>query len=106
MEARRLAAQECERLADRGQGCVTLQSVVPAACQGRVSVLFTALDTQVWGTHNEETGNVHLHESRDPLDEDLLDVAAERTLAHGGTVYAVPADEVPCGGAAAATLRY
>lgn len=104
--ARQGAAEECRRVADTKKGGITVQDVVPAACNARVAVLFVAINTHVWGTHDEATGQVDIHESRQPLDEDLLDLAAERTLANGGTVYAVPPDEVPCGGVIAATFRF
>jgi len=47
-----------------------------------------------------------VHETEEPGDEDLLDVAAIQTVLNSGTVYAVKAEEVPGGGPAAALFRY
>jgi hypothetical protein len=48
-----------------------------------------------------------VHESRQPGDQDLLDLAAVQTLAHAGDVYAVTPDEVPdARSPVAAVFRY
>jgi hypothetical protein len=45
-------------------------------------------------------------EQRSAQDQDLLNVAAMETFVAGGTVYAVPPDEVPGRGSVAAVFRY
>ena len=47
-----------------------------------------------------------MHDQRQPGDEDLLDRAAVHTLLTAGTIFAVPPQQVPGPGPAAALLRY
>ena len=58
------------------------------------------------GRRRPATGQVAMHDQPQPGDEDLLDRAAVHTLLASGTVYAVPAAQVPGPGPAAALLRY
>jgi hypothetical protein len=81
--------------------------IVTAAREGRVETLFVARDAAAaWGVHDIDTGTVEVHEKLLPGDEDLLELAVAETLAHQGTVYSVPAEEMPSSGPAAAILRY
>ena len=50
--------------------------------------------------------SVSIHESAEPVDEDLLDRAAAETIAHGGTAYALAEDAVPGPHLISAILRY
>jgi hypothetical protein len=84
----------------------TIEEIVSAAAYGRADTLFVAVDTEQWGTFNYETSKVELHPAPQPGDEDLLDLAAIQTLMHGGTVYALPADQVPEGAPMTAIFRY
>ena len=47
-----------------------------------------------------------LHPAPEPGDQDLLDLAAIRTLVSGGAVYALPPEEVPDGALLAAVFRF
>lgn len=49
---------------------------------------------------------VYLHPEKEAGDEDLLDFVAAHTLLNGGTVYAVPFEEIPYSTAVAAIYRY
>jgi hypothetical protein len=71
-----------------------------------VEQLFVAVESHRWGTFDPETGRVEIKEENGPRDDDLLDLAAVRTLLNGGEVHAVRADEVPGRGDAAAVLRF
>jgi hypothetical protein len=95
--AQQRAAAQYRQVAGTGHASCDLEAIVAAACQGRVETLFVALDRQVWGVFDPSTGRVEQHEQ--PLfgDVDLLDHAAAHTLAHGRTVYAVQAEQVPSG---------
>lgn len=94
-EARKKAAALFVQLAGTGRSSNDLKEIAKAAYEGRVEVLFLALDQQRWGTYDAAGGTVALHEQAAPGDEDLLNFAAVRTLLLGGTVYAVKTDEVP-----------
>jgi Bacterial archaeo-eukaryotic release factor family 3 len=105
--ARQQAAQQYQQAAARRQGAACdVTQVVRAALQGRVDTLFVAAGQQRWGTADPRTGQVAIHGQPQPGDEDLLDRAAVDTLLTGGTVYAVPTEQVPGAGPAAALLRY
>jgi hypothetical protein len=81
----------------------SVERVVPAACRGAVEVLFLA-PRPITGRLLEPSGEVELHEPAQPGDEDLLNLAAIHTLRHGGTVYTMPADQLPGGSSLAALL--
>jgi hypothetical protein len=84
----------------------TLADVLAAAQQGRVQSLFVAAGVQLWGSFNTRMSVVSVCEEPMPGTQDLLNLAALRTLTNGGSVYAVPPREVPGGGALAAVYRY
>jgi len=83
-----------------------VKDTILAAYQGRVDKLFVALDVQVWGAADLESGEVEQHEERQPGDEDLLDLASINTVLTDGVVYAMEAEEVPGGSPLAAVLRF
>ncbi len=82
------------------------ETFVPAAVGGRVESLFVNTDAQLWGTIDELAGSVEVHSVRQAGDEDLLDLAALRTILAGGDVFPVPGPEMPRDAAAVALLRY
>jgi hypothetical protein len=89
-----------------GQASYRLTEVIAAAYYGRIDTLFTPLTKQLWGRFNQQTGEVTLDQDSTPDNNDLLDMAAIQTLLNGGTVYAVPAHEMPEGQSLAAIFRY
>lgn len=84
----------------------SLTDVVVAAHGGRVATAFVPLGVQRWGVFDAESQQVDEHAQRDPGDRDLLDAIAVETLAHGGHVYVVDADDVPRDAPVVAALRY
>lgn len=102
------AAARYQELAGRGSQLASdsVEEVVMAAYRGRVDRLFVAVGVQVWGTADRESGEVYAHETMEPGDEDLLDVAATHTLVNDGDVYAVEPERIPNGAPLAATFRY
>lgn len=95
-----LSGREDERASNN------LVHVVRAAVEGRISTLFVAKDVQVWGVYRAHSHKIHVHLTRQPGDQDLLDVAAVQTFLGGGTVYVVPRDALPGGEHVAAVFRY
>jgi hypothetical protein len=83
-----------------------LSEIVLAAHDKRVATLFVTLGAQCWGTCDARARRVDLHETLLPGDEDLLNLAAMRTYANGGTVFAVSSDQMPDPKPAAAIFRY
>jgi hypothetical protein len=83
-----------------------VSAIVQAAYHGRIASLFLALDEEQWGTFDPRTSTIHLHETADPGDEDVLDLAATQTILHGGTVYALERKDMPDHALLAALYRY
>lgn len=61
--------------------------VVPAAHGGLVGELYLDCSFQVWGRYDQKTSAVTLAKGMGPDADDLIDLAAVRTLAHGGRVH-------------------
>ncbi len=93
-------------VADTPTGTADVKRAIRAAHQGRVETLFVAIGKHLWGTWDEVTEAIHLHDGPESGDMDLLDAAAAQAWLRGGAVFAVPPDEVPGGGRLAAVLRY
>ncbi|MFO8008207.1 MAG: hypothetical protein R6V05_10775 [Candidatus Brocadiia bacterium] len=100
------AVGACLRFAEGERGSTDLNEVLKAAGSGRVEVLLTDLDRHEWGRYDPSSGYVHLHYREETGDEDLLDWAAVHTLRHGGTVFALPTEQMPNGWEVAAVFRY
>ena len=83
-----------------------LATVLAAADAGRVDTLFVALDESRWGVFDPETGDVREADPADRGADELLDRATVLTLSHGGSVYGLPARELPQPGEVAALFRY
>jgi hypothetical protein len=80
--------------------------IIEAAFYGRIEILFVALGQRVWGRFDADTGAVELHEEKESGDDDLLNRAAIQTMINGGTIYAVPLEEMPDQAALVAVFRY
>lgn len=80
--------------------------VIPAAYYGQVSQLFVEKDEHIWGTFNEETTELELHETQKEGDECLLDKAVMKTIQHGGEVFFLTKDHMPTQSKLVAMLRY
>jgi hypothetical protein len=104
-QAQKKAAAQYHQLAGTGNTAREVKEVVPAAYQGRVETLFVAFNRQRWGRFDSAARRVEEHEQPRPGDEDLLNLAAVSTLAHGQTVYAVEPGQVPDGGLVAAVFH-
>jgi hypothetical protein len=95
-----------DRYIGTGLASYDLETIVPAAYDGRIDTLFVAVGIRQWGTFSPETREIQLHQEAATHDEDLLDFAAVHTFVNGGTVYATGPDQVPGGHHAAAVFRY
>jgi len=114
-KVRPLFQQGCERDAERYHRAVEcvparasndLETVLLAALDGRVDVLWVATDEHLWGRFDVETRRLDRHEGRRPNDEELLNDAAVLALRSGSVVYALPRDALPAPGPIAATFRF
>jgi hypothetical protein len=107
MKNQKEASARYHRTAGAGLTSTDLRQIVPAARHARVEVLFVALDEQRWGRYDPYRNGVTLKDRALNDSEDLLNLAAVETLAHGGTVYALDSDQLPePKSSAAALLRF
>ena len=109
LEDRRRAAARYGNLSGTGRASSRYDEILPAAHDGRIDTLFVARGVRLWGSYDLKKREVHLEEDQTIQrnhSEDLLDLAAVQTFLNGGTVYAVPQQEIPDGQAMAAIFRY
>lgn len=83
-----------------------IEGILNAAYAGRIETLFVSKDQHVWGRYDAQAKLLYLHKTQEPGDEDVLDLAALRTLVHNGAVYALKSDKMPTKAAGAAAWRY
>ncbi|MFM8273604.1 MAG: hypothetical protein ACKODX_14940 [Gemmata sp.] len=101
-ESIRRAVGVYQQAAGVGKATADSKRVIPAAYRGEVETLFVAQGQHLWGTLDPLAGDIELHEKHEIGDEDLINVAAIHTLRHGNSVFALPLDGMPGGGALAA----
>jgi Bacterial archaeo-eukaryotic release factor family 3 len=82
-----------------------LRKVIAAAARGTVRFLFVPSTGEQWGLFAPPEA-VHVHDKRQPGDDELLNLAAVFTLRHGEPVYVVPASELREGAEVAAVFRF
>jgi hypothetical protein len=84
-----------------------LAEVLGGAHTGRVETLFVQRGEQRWGVFDLASGEVTLNADQGGLaDVDLIDLATRQTLAHGGDVHMVTAEDMPCDDAVGAVFRF
>lgn len=107
-EAEREAKARLGELRGTGRAAEDLEQVVQAAYWGQIDTLFVERGQHVWGHFDADANRVQVSDKDEPEpgDYDLLDLAARRTLAKGGTVFALKSERMPGKASAAAILRY
>lgn len=105
-QAEQTALAHYREMTATGKTSTDLKETIPAAYYGRVDQLFVAVGVQQWGSFDPDANNLQMHPQAEPGDEDLLNAAAIATILNGGTVYAVPPDQVPDSAPLAAVFRY
>ena len=83
-----------------------ISEALRAAEHGRVESLFIPKNRQVWGRYDKENDSKEISKDHPAGAQDLLDLAAAKTMRNGGDVYAMEPDEMPGGEWLAAVLRY
>lgn len=101
-QAQRNATALYQQLAGTGRTTNDVAQAIAAAYQGRIEIIFVAAGTEQWGTCGPLGTDLVTHATRQPGDEDLLNLAAMHTMLRGGVAYAVPPDKMPGGGVLAA----
>ena len=67
--------------------------------------MFVPSTGEQWGLF-QPPETVHIHNKKEPVDDELLNLAAMLTLRHGGEVYVVRADELREGAEVATVFRF
>lgn len=89
-----------------GKTAAEIDRIVPEAFNGRIDTLIVAMGEQQWGVYDEKNNEVILHGQKEPGDQDLLNLAACRTIVKGGSVYPVGKEDIADGASAMALFRY
>jgi len=82
-----------------------LRKVIAAAASGRVRLLFVPPTGEQWGLF-QPPETVHVHDKKEPGDDELVNLAAILVLRDGGEVHIVPSDEFREGAELAAVFRF
>jgi len=91
----RLQTAAISRLREaNGRSSHAIADILPAVQAGRVDTLFVRGNDNAWGKFLPDTMAVHLHSTRQPGDDDLLEWAVLETASRGGTVFVLPPDEL------------
>ncbi len=103
-----MVVKQYQQLAVTDKATDNIEEIVAAAFYGRVDKLILAVDIQVWGRFDPDTGKVLHYQEMQSKEDDLalLDFAAMHTLQKDGRVYALSQGEMPTGSPVAAILRY
>lgn len=89
------------------KGSDDLKTVSVAAVEGRIDTLLIEADRIIAKRiTNMETGNTQNKDINNPRVDDLLDDMSELVTKMGGTIYVLPADQMPTENGFAAILRY
>jgi hypothetical protein len=102
----RAALDNFNRLNGTGMTAKGLEETLQAARHGRVESLFLPMDEHVWGRFDPESGKVEVHEQQTPDNEELLNLAAVKTLASSGEVFGLETSRMPVNEPVVAVLRY
>ncbi|MGB3222947.1 MAG: hypothetical protein WBB23_09110 [Desulforhopalus sp.] len=89
-----------------GRGVDNLESVLTAAFDGRVDILFVAENEQVWGIFDPENRQVTVKKQDERKVVNLLDEAVYLTLNTKGTVHVKKNHDMPTDTIICAQLRY
>jgi hypothetical protein len=89
-----------------GTALVDMSDIARAATYGAVETLVFDMDRRVPGSLDEQTGVIDFAADDAPGHYGVVDEIVRRSLASKAKVYAVRAEDVPGGGAAAAAVRF
>ena len=99
------AVKQYEDLKSTGKTLSGVDEVVAAAVQGRIDTLFVSLNEHVWGRYAISENEIRLEHSGQTA-EDLLDLAAVKTLFQSGKVFGMHRSEIPDGHQLAGIARF
>ncbi|MHA6248557.1 baeRF7 domain-containing protein [Pontibacter sp. CAU 1760] len=76
-----------QNVAGTGSTSEDIATVAAEAVHGRVDTLFISPSTPVWGTYDPTSATAEIHSEYQRGDDDLVNLAAIKTIAQGGKVY-------------------
>ncbi|MHC2992236.1 hypothetical protein OB13_11795 [Pontibacter sp. HJ8] len=76
-----------ENVAGTGVTSEDIATVAAEAVHGRIDTLFIAPSQPVWGTYDSKNATAVVHEDYQRGDDDLINLAAIKTLSQGGKVF-------------------
>ncbi|GAB3542054.1 hypothetical protein GCM10027443_42260 [Pontibacter brevis] len=76
-----------QNVAGTGATSEDIATVAAEAVHGRVDTLFIAPSDPVWGTYDAVKATAEVHDEYQRGDDDLINLAAIKTIAQGGKVY-------------------
>jgi len=82
------------------------EDVIPASYYSKISDLFLAKDAHIWGTFDEASNELQIHNEKQEGDTCLLNKAAIKTLANGGAVHVLEQEKMPADSPVAAFMRF
>lgn len=82
------------------------EKVIPSSYYAQVSDLFICKGEHIWGKFNENDGALELHTEKQNGDDCLINQAAIKTIANGGSVYLLEKERMPKDSIIAAVLRF
>lgn len=100
---RDLARQNYEDVRGTPRSSDDVAEIVAAADLGRVDTLLVTRSVARCGAYDPRQHRVHFNGHGQ--DQDLVEIAADKTLQHGGKVYDLERDQVPGGSGLAAIFR-
>lgn len=95
-QSRRRAQELYRELCNKGRATAHLPEALDAAGNGRLEALFARAGAPVWGRRpSGESGQLEIHEQRQPGDVDLLNEAVALALLRGSAAYLASPEEMP-----------
>jgi hypothetical protein len=104
--AQEKAAARYGELAGTPRASDRLETILPAALEGRVETLFVDCRATELGVYHPAKRFIGYGDRDGAEMEDLLDRVAVESVLHDSVVYAVPRERMPCDATAAAIFRY
>jgi hypothetical protein len=86
------AISKFDELEGRNRVSQNMQTIIESAVLGRVSNLFLQSDIEWWGKINAETNELISHDSEEPGDEEISNLAAIYTIQNRGDVFLIDKD--------------
>lgn len=82
------------------------EDVIPASFYSQISDLFVVPDQHIWGTFDQASNALEIHETEQPGDTCLVNKAVVQTIKNGGSVHVMERKRMPADSTIAAFMRF